>query len=131
MVRTARVERRAADGAGVLAGEILGDRQLRPTDPTTDGAFVAGVGGPAFGIVIRTCRVTVMTGVVLPTARKPDRDHVPRAVVVGTPGLLVQLDASNRGRIGSHGRSDSGARHQRVDRSRRPLQKTYDGIKWF
>lgn len=114
MVRTARVERRIAGGTGVSAGEIVCDRQFRFAPATPDGALVAGVDWPAFGLVVRTRRVALEAGVVRPAARKPDRDHVPRAVVVGTPRLVVQPDASDRARILRHVPGDSGTRHQRV-----------------
>lgn len=132
MVRTARAERCVARRTGVLAGEVLVDRQLEPTNPAADGALVASVDGPAFGLVIRTRRVAVETGVVLPAARKPDRDHVPRAAVVGTPRLVVQLDAPNR-RIRLHGRVNR-ARVINVSApvaGRFHLSKAYDGIRWM
>jgi hypothetical protein len=102
VVGTAGVEPGLAGRAGGDA-EVLLDGEFGSAGATQHRRLPAAVDGPPLGVVVGDFGVTPVTGVVGVTAGKPDGDDVALGPVVGTPGLVVDVDAADRVAVDLHG----------------------------
>lgn len=78
-----------------MVGLQIGDSGHRVVAHAAEhGWLVPAFGGPSSRIVSRGCPMALEARIVHLAARKPDRNHVPRSVVVRTPSGRVDPQSS-------------------------------------
>jgi hypothetical protein len=93
--RAARIERRTAFRTGVIARQILVDRQFRSARAADYGTRIVLVAVPLLQRVIGEGVMAVLARVVLAAAAEFDGDDVQIGVVVGAAGLGVCANAQD------------------------------------
>jgi hypothetical protein len=103
VVSTARIEVSLAVRTLVITAEIRLNCEFGTTDPTENRQFIESIAGPLVGLVVDTPSMTLETGIVVATAREPNRNHISLGVVVGTPGFVVDINTNDKSVTGCHG----------------------------
>lgn len=93
VIATARIEARAAVGAGIPGRQIGRDRNLGAAHTAKHGQRVEFIARPRLQMVIREHVVTVLARVVLATAPELDGYDVQLAPIMRAAGLRIDVES--------------------------------------